>query len=521
MSEGTQIISGSKTFDEPLNITSTSNQLVLGTTNTITLNSVAPASSLIYTLPDVGAASNFIMSEGTQIISGSKSFDEPLNITSTSNQIVLSTSITTAANTLTINTASLSEPKTYTIPDIGSATSSNFVMSNHIGIPGDTRRGISADYNIPLGDCFGLEQVSAIQSGDGAQLRLFSNASNKLSFGHYINEETFFNRATLNNIGDMTLNKVITSGTSNQLVLGTTNTVTINSVAPASSRIYTIPDVSATSANFIMSEGNQTIKGSKTFSDDTNFEGKIATSCSEMVFSACTFVFEGSNTYTVPNTGTLTDANFVMTESAQTINGIKTFSSNVIPSSHLEIPHDTLRGLSSDYDTSTGSTFGIEQASALQTGTTAQLRIFSAYNSDIVFGHYTDETSFVDRCIINKDNKMTITAIDTNNLTMNNLITYGIQEISEPTSDIIIPTSSLLKIIYNTATKTYKLQTTGYTNGTIITIINTSTKDHNFDYTTYIDPIGSNFVLYIKHSVSFIYMTGDAGNGWYLQRWHS
>jgi hypothetical protein len=51
-------------------LTSTTNQLVLGTTNTITLNSAAPSSSRIYTITDVGADASFVMSTGTQSFSG-------------------------------------------------------------------------------------------------------------------------------------------------------------------------------------------------------------------------------------------------------------------------------------------------------------------------------------------------------------------------------------------------------------------------------------------------------------------
>jgi hypothetical protein len=54
--------------------------------------------------------------------------------------------------------------------------------------------------------------------------------------------------------------------TTNQLVLGTTNTATISATAPsATSRTYTLPDPSA-DASFVMVAREQTIPGSKTFS---------------------------------------------------------------------------------------------------------------------------------------------------------------------------------------------------------------------------------------------------------------
>lgn len=56
------------------------------------------------------------------------------------------------------------------------------------------------------------------------------------------------------------------SATSNQITMGTTRTATINAPTPAgASRIYTIPDPGA-AASFVMTEVAQTINGVKTFS---------------------------------------------------------------------------------------------------------------------------------------------------------------------------------------------------------------------------------------------------------------
>lgn len=62
--------------------------------------------------------------------------------------------------------------------------------------------------------------------------------------------------------GALTINPV-----SNQLVLGGVSAgkkVTISSTAPAADRVYTIPDAGA-DASFVMTEGSQTINGTKTF----------------------------------------------------------------------------------------------------------------------------------------------------------------------------------------------------------------------------------------------------------------
>lgn len=63
------------------NLTNTTNQLVLGTTNTVTITSPAPAASRVLTIPDPGGAASFVMTEGTQTINGSKTFGSAVDIT--------------------------------------------------------------------------------------------------------------------------------------------------------------------------------------------------------------------------------------------------------------------------------------------------------------------------------------------------------------------------------------------------------------------------------------------------------
>lgn len=57
-------------------ITATSNQIRLGNTaaNDVIISSIAPAADSIYTIPDAGVTANFVMSEGTATINGTKTF---------------------------------------------------------------------------------------------------------------------------------------------------------------------------------------------------------------------------------------------------------------------------------------------------------------------------------------------------------------------------------------------------------------------------------------------------------------
>lgn len=125
---GDTSITGDLEVSGTLSVTSTTNQLILGTTNTTTINSVAPSADRVYTIPDAGGAASFVMTLGTQTVGGNKTFtgstilDSALSITPTTNQIVLGTT-----NTTTINSTAPSASRVYTIPDAGGAAS--FVMT--------------------------------------------------------------------------------------------------------------------------------------------------------------------------------------------------------------------------------------------------------------------------------------------------------------------------------------------------------------------------------------------------------
>jgi hypothetical protein len=107
----------------------------------------------------------------------------------------------------------------------------------------------------------------------------------------------------------------------NQIILGSTNTTTINSVAPSASRVYTIPDAGG-AASFVMTEGTQTIGGALTLPATVNYTG--VGSIVKAGAGALTLSASGAFTLTVPATGT---ANLI--DVAQTISAIKTHSAAI------------------------------------------------------------------------------------------------------------------------------------------------------------------------------------------------
>jgi hypothetical protein len=121
--------------------------------------------------------------------------------------------------------------------------------------------------------------------------------------------------------------KLTLTDTSNQIVLGTTRTATITAPTPATaSRVYTIPDPGA-NANFVMTESAQNVNGAKTFGSQI----AITPTTNQLILGASSgnrsiisaTAQSADRTFTIPGA---TNSEFVMTAPNQTIAGTKTFS---------------------------------------------------------------------------------------------------------------------------------------------------------------------------------------------------
>lgn len=66
------------TFSGSITVRGTSNQIVLGTTNTTTLTAAAPSASRVYNFIDAGASCDVLLTAGTQTITGTKTWSGDL-----------------------------------------------------------------------------------------------------------------------------------------------------------------------------------------------------------------------------------------------------------------------------------------------------------------------------------------------------------------------------------------------------------------------------------------------------------
>ena len=161
------------------------------------------------------------------------------------------------------------------------------------------------------------EIIAWRDNANANDLELTTNASDQLTYNGLV---------IATSTGALVGTTLTLSATSNQMVIGTTNTSTISFTAPAASRVYTVPDAGG-AASFILSAGAQTITGAKTFADQTLL---LQETGSTDVITINVAALAASRAYTMPDAGGA--ASFVMTAGAQSIGGVKTFTSNPLVS---------------------------------------------------------------------------------------------------------------------------------------------------------------------------------------------
>lgn len=234
LSTGIQTIAGSKIFSSPLTISPVLNQLIFGTTNTITINAPAPVSSRIYILSDTGSNDTFTMNNASQTLTNK-------TITSTTNNVIAN-GLNSATTQILVNSA--------TAPTIGqvlTATSPTTAVWSTI---------MSFTLSV-IAPTAATDSNGLIISAPTINLEFADNTHPGIVS---ITTQTFG--------GSKTFSSALTISTvSNQLVLGTTNTTTLTAPAPASSITLTLP---STSSDVIIARNTIDSLTNKTITSSTN-----------------------------------------------------------------------------------------------------------------------------------------------------------------------------------------------------------------------------------------------------------
>jgi hypothetical protein len=245
---GTQTIAGQKTFTSGPVIQTGSNQLTLRTGSDggkIDITAPTIAANLTYTIPDVGVSTaQFVMTEGNQIISGTKEFK--IRPTVSGYPVLISGdgvgggTIDPTTLVYTNNTQTISATKTFTNAPVLQKASDQLVLRTGAGGSAITLTaptiGANRTYTIP----------------DAAGNATFVMTASSQTIG---GTKTFTNQAVI-------------QATNNQLVLrtgagGFGSTISASQIS--GNQVFTLPNIN-TNADFVMNAGNQTIGGTKTFS---------------------------------------------------------------------------------------------------------------------------------------------------------------------------------------------------------------------------------------------------------------
>tara|TARA_R110000868_G_scaffold250282_2_gene506754 strand:+ start:13584 stop:15725 length:2142 start_codon:yes stop_codon:yes gene_type:complete len=332
LTSGNQTVGGIKTFSSQVlaptvNFTSSSNQMVFGSGTFKTTISApgAPAADLTYTFPNIQAVSLTgtvsLLEAANQTFSGSGTIFSQTVRFDASSPLWLGTS----PNRIILSPGSQASPRTWLFPDL--TVDPTFAALE--GTQSFSGSKTFATITLPSSVTY-TSNGSIVKSGVGALT--FTNASAAgLTFA---GTGTVTAPTGTYTLAGLSLGNVFTvaqtvSATTNQIVLGTTNTTTINSAAPAASRTYNIIDAGG-AADFVMTAATQTIGGAKTFSSAVTINPAsnqlvLASGVNALTLNSGTSA--AARTYTVPDVGAT--GSVAMLEGAQTFSALKTFSAGV------------------------------------------------------------------------------------------------------------------------------------------------------------------------------------------------
>lgn len=262
--------------------------------NPVIVDIAAHGQTTTVTIPDGGqATASFVLTEGTQTINGAKTLSGATVVSNSSTSAFrLSANdafkIDSTNVLVSIGTSTMTHPLHISKAVVGSASvlahenTDGANAASHAQLQIITGGASAGDPFITLYN--GVQNISiGMDNSDSDALCITAAATLN---GTNILRLTVAGAMTLASSLTVTTNGItITAGgltvtaggatisagaltvaaTSNQIVLGTTNTTTISATAPSASRVYTMPDVGG-AADFVMTAGNQTIGGTKTFS---------------------------------------------------------------------------------------------------------------------------------------------------------------------------------------------------------------------------------------------------------------
>jgi len=383
------IVEGPSSTDpefDAITLTNEINQIIFGSgLNQTTLSVVSGLGKYVVTVPDVGKDSFMMQTEGKQTINGLKTFTEPVLVTSTVDSTSPSTgSVIVEKDLIVDGSVDVMGPITIEGPDVFIQIDSkdpSLVQRSSLVLQGNAsledtpliikqsgNQGLSYQNLAPGGHVFKNSTTTLTEIDNDGTVKIPS-LTNQIQFGSIsgpilnvpngVNARTYTlpdvgkdadivlvqgaqtinGQKTFINLIPTYLQPVQVLLPTNQIYLGQTGTTTtINATAPVSSTIISIPDPGTAAANFVLTEGTQIINGIKTFTNivpTTTTQLILTDTTNQIVLGTGQTITLNAPTpaasliQTIPDTKI--NAQFVMLEGNQTINGLKTFSSITVP----------------------------------------------------------------------------------------------------------------------------------------------------------------------------------------------
>jgi len=254
------VLKAGDTMTGTLTINPTTHQIILGTTNTTTIDAVAPSSSVTAIIPALSTNDTFVFAAQNQTLTN-KTIDAGSN------------TISNITNSSISNSAAIADTKLATLSSSGKvANSATTATSNNTASAIVARDGSGN---------FSAGTISANLSGN-VQGNLTGNVMGNLTgnitgnlTGNVTGNVTGASSLNVLKTGDTMTGALTVTPTTNQVILGATHTTTINAAAPSASVTATIPALSANDT-FVFAAQTQTLTnktidaGSNTISNITN-----------------------------------------------------------------------------------------------------------------------------------------------------------------------------------------------------------------------------------------------------------
>lgn len=312
-------------------LTNTTNQLVLGTTRTVTVTAPTPASaSRTVTLPDLSANYSVVGTEGTQTINGNKTLSGTTNLSTLSAslplQLDVSKNITSTAIDLSTSQVTSTLPvshggtgnTTFTAYSIIAAgTTATGAFQNVSGV-GSSGQVLTSNGPALLPTWQNAAGTGTVNSGTSGHLTYYASSSNVVSSDAGLTTDGAGTLTGANLVA--TSNVKVRSGGQLQLFNTlNTNAAELQSPTLAADRAYTFPDAGA-NADVVLTEGTQTINGTKTFGNaiagQTTFSNGIAisgvTSTNYITASSSSASAISSNLINTNNANVAADMSFLL-----------------------------------------------------------------------------------------------------------------------------------------------------------------------------------------------------------------